>query len=76
MDNAVEPIQFNLPLRLSVAEFARIGRICEETVRRMIRRREIKAFGKPFNIPRGELLKIGISPAEVTAEHFYWNQAA
>ena len=76
MDFAVSPGRFVLPLRLTVEEFARISRICPETVRRMIRRREIGAHGKPYLIPCGELLKVGIKPGEVTAEHFFGDLAA
>jgi len=67
---------FTLPLRLTVGEFGQICRICNETVRRMIRRREILAHGKPYLIPRSELLKMGINPADVTEEHFYGDLAA
>lgn len=67
---------FTLPLRLTVGEFGRICRICDETVRRMIRRGEIFAHGKPYLIPRRELIKMGISPADVTEEHFYGDLAA
>ena len=48
--------EFKLPLRLTVDEFARISRLCPETVRRMI---------------RAGILKVEISPSEVTATHFY-----
>ena len=67
---------FNLPLRLTVEEFARIARVCPETVRRDIRARKIKAKGRPYLIPCGELLKVDISPGEVTEAHFYGLAAA
>jgi Helix-turn-helix domain len=76
MDSMELTAKFVLPLRLTVDEFARISRLCPETIRRMIRRREIEAFGTPYLIPRRELLKIGISPGEVTAEHFFLPLAA
>lgn len=61
---------FVLPLRLYVDEFARICRVCEESIRRDIRSGTLKARGKPYLIPTGELLKFGISPSSVTAAHF------
>jgi len=67
---------FCLPLRLTVDEFARIARICPETVRRDIRARKIKAKGRPYLIPCGELLKVDINPGEVTAAHFRGERAA
>jgi hypothetical protein len=53
-----------LPLRLTVPEFARLVRLCEETIRRMIRARQIEADGPPFLIPRRELEKFGVSPLD------------
>lgn len=67
---------FRLPLRLTVDEFARIARICPETVRRDIRARKIKARGRPYLIPCGELLKVDINPSDVTQAHFYGLAAA
>ena len=63
--------EFKLPLRLTVDEFARISRLCPETVRRMIRAGILKAQGRPYLIAARELLKVEISPSEVTATHFY-----
>ena len=70
------PKVFSLPLRLTVEEFARIARICPETVRRDIRARKIKAKGRPYLIPCGELLKVDINPSDVTEAHFYGLAAA
>lgn len=58
-----------LPLRLKVSEFAGLVRLCEETVRRKIRSREIRATGRPHMIPRAELEKFGVSLADA-AEHY------
>lgn len=73
---SISPDGFCLPLRLTVEEFAHIARICPETVRRDIRARKIKAKGRPYLIPRGELLKVDINPADVTEAHFRREQAA
>ena len=53
-----------LPLRLKVSEFAGLVRLCDETVRRKIRSREIRATGRPHLIPRAELEKFGVSLAD------------
>lgn len=58
-----------LPLRLTVGEFARLVRCCDETIRRMIHAREIEAKGQPFLIPRRELEKFGVSLADA-AQHY------
>ena len=68
--------KFQLPLRLTVDEFARIARICPETVRRDIRARKIKARGRPYLIPCCELAKVDINPCDVTEVHFYGLAAA
>lgn len=65
----------SLPLRLTVAEFARLSRRCEETIRRMIRARQLGAEGPPYLIPRRELEKMGVSLADA-AETFSRSAAA
>jgi hypothetical protein len=50
-----------LPLVLKTHEFAYLLRWDEETVRRMIRRRELKATGRPARIPVRELIKFGVT---------------
>jgi hypothetical protein len=67
---------FILPLRLTVEEFATICRTCNETIRRDIRSRKIKAQGKPYLIASRELLKYDVNPQDVTEEHFYGQVAA
>lgn len=63
-----------LPLRLTVPEFAKIVRLCDETIRRQIRSRQIEASGQPFLIPRRELEKFGVSLAD--AEELFSREAA
>ena len=75
-DNLTCDQKFQLPLRLTVDEFARIARICPETVRRDIRAQKIKARGRPYLIPCGELAKVDINPGDVTDVHFYGLAAA
>lgn len=53
-----------LPLRLTVPEFASLVRLCDESIRRRIRSREIEAYGRPHLIPRRELEKFGVSIAD------------
>lgn len=68
-----------LPLRLTVEEFARLTRLSAKTIQRSIRSRSIEARGRPYLIPRRELEKFGISPAEVTEKDlgaFSWAAAA
>ena len=58
-----------LPLRLTVSEFASLVRLCAETVRRMIRSRQLVAHGRPFLIPRGELHKFGVPLVDAAEEY-------
>lgn len=53
-----------LPAVLTVREFARVVRRKEETIRKAIRARRIKAFGPPYNIPNSELARYGVSADE------------
>jgi hypothetical protein len=53
-----------MPLRLTVQEFAKLIRVCDETVRREIKARNIDAQGRPHLIPRRELEKFGVSVAD------------
>lgn len=64
-----------LPLRLTVQEFGSLVRLCDESVRRLIRSRQIEAYGQPFLIPRRELEKLGVNQAEA-AEVFRQRQDA
>lgn len=53
-----------LPSVLTSDEFAYLCRFTPAGVRRMIRRREVKAFGRPARIPCRELEKFGVSLAD------------
>lgn len=46
---------------LTVAEAAKILRYDEETVRRMVRRKELRGWGRPARIPVDVLISMGIS---------------
>jgi hypothetical protein len=58
-----------MPLRLTVKEFGALVRLGDETIRRKIARREIKAQGCPHLISRRELEKFGISMTDA-AEYY------
>ena len=53
-----------LPPTLFTGEFAQCVRLGPETIRRRIRARIIKAYGRPSQIPVAELAKFGVSPEQ------------